>query len=633
MTDNKTSNQEIANQEKPQQAAEKQGLTTQESNALKTTKQAAGFSDTSLKQEIGDTRAALKRSHEGAAEALVGSYLIYRAVSSGDANKWFLDEVKAYNDKIKTHNDKIDAHFKRADDFMAGKLHPTDFVNKQPKNDEEKAEQEKARQQLRVDHKLTKAQRNRLKAVPATARDKTSSFTVQVKFIFELHRSSDAPQVLRYCSVHEWLHARYGKIANPNRDELKQEIIKRGGISAVADEYRESQRDENAAKNKKKEEAVIQTNAVSKLKDMEPKASVPVAARNSKDGFVLLLGRTNGGAVEVLGEAELGETDIQKAVNKMGSKERLDIEAPTEFVGRALTIAGVIQDGLIVPLDDGTGGKTTTQRTLSMIPNENGDAHLVFSVKRAEASSVLHARPRDTGIMGSGEEYGVLDFEDRKLLEEYVKDPVRRCLINIKAIPQPKTAGGKPAKSPLAWGLENIALKDIKGNIVAKQIFWNQIKNQASKPLDIYHFDPQFEGQLTKTAMLEILGLLPELKPGKRLGEKDPKTINFKFKSNKLSVVYGDHPALELDLKSPCTETVTVRVRAQDIHDLFTHLRELDFETVKFAGDTSGLVHVGWEDAFGFYDFYMPACSTDARLLARCIAPIRLKAPALMAAE
>ncbi|MEK4035730.1 hypothetical protein WOA01_23330 [Methylocystis sp. IM2] len=128
--------------------------------------------------------------------------------------------------------------------------------------------------------------------------------------------------------------------------------------------------------------------------------------------------------------------------------------------------------------------------------------------------------------------------------------------------------------------------------------------------------------------MGRILGLLPNLKSKKAVKEHGERGVQIGVKDQKLHVKYGDAPVLDIDFENNSVEVVKLRLKVTDLYDLLRKLIDLEVEQFRIAGEAEAMFRVSWEDAFGFYDFHMPACTREGRLISRRVFPMRVRLPA-----
>ena len=586
------------------------------------------ITDAYLKKQVSTAFDFMVRSKDSAAEASAVVYLISRDCSSGNAADILKRQIDSYNAVLTAENNQIDDGFERADEFMSGDLSKEHEVFQTAKDEADELRIEVIKENFRKDSLIEQADRRKLYKVLAVAKEGSSRFTEVVKFAFRFNLTEQASMVSRYCLMLEWIAATFdGKAdADVDLDAIKAEIASAHGFARCVELQRKANAGSNTNSDEEKITAFIKTQARAKLKTMASQGSLPITITQDQTGFGLLLVRIDGTNVEVIGDAGLTDNDVERAIRKVTSGVSVDADPATEFMGRALRLGALIQDGWEVTLDEGAG---TVQRIITMRPGPDGAPHLVFSVNWVDASAVLHAKPREAAIMALDGAAAFLPKKARDLLEKQLKDPARRALITISADLNPTRADGKRAEGPMSWAVGNTATTN------QRKAYWSNLSAIRQRPLDVVNFEPQFHGMLSKTDIEQISQLIAKKTPApkKATAEADgapsakatktPKTVLLTVSSGSLVVKYGDADALTLAFTNDSVDTLKFRLRHPEAAALFKSLAELGCDEVQFSGDDRGLIKLQWSDAFGFYGFHQPTCGLDGKLLARLVAPMR----------
>ena len=613
-------------------------------------KQPGTISPEDLKQLFTSAFDAFSRTKESAAEAAAFAYIAYRETQFGDPKKWLDSTIKAYEDEIDEYNKKINNRFERAKNFMEGKLSPDDHLNQKTDDEAKAKEHDEERELLRADHKMPPLERRKLRRVSLKPRENTNRFATIVRCSLKFFYEHQAAITSRYCLALEWIDAEFSITTNLTVQMIKIAFAKAEGFEKAIHDQAKKMGGSADTDSDKIIVLAVNKAAREKVKAASSKGSLQVDVKNSKDGFVLLLARTDGANVEVIGEADLTAGDIDRAVNNLGSKAKLDCNPACEFVGRVLDIGKLIPEGVEIPRDNGKGDKITSQRVFTMAPGPDGEMDMIVSANRVDVSSVLHARPRDTGIMAlqSGAAAYLLS-DERQKLEWQIKNESRRALVTITPSLNPTTAANTPAKSLLSWDCENSALVAAKYQKPVTKVYWASMSKLGARPLDVSGFRPECTGSIDAVDMQNILNMLPKPKPPSKgktqqaeVGEdgeaastdkkdRTVKTVNLKIADNMLRVTCGDADPLDIKFENDSRAVINVRLRVQDAYGLLTYLRNIDCQIVKLVIDGGGLVQFVWEDAFGFYTFSQPTCGSDGKLNPRRVEPIRVELPAIAA--
>lgn len=625
----------------------------------------SSISEDVLQQHLDAAFSSYNRSKDSASEAAANAYLFYRYTLSGEPKKWFDEKIKDYTDTAEKDNAALKARFVRADMFMKGELDPEDRINKKPKDNAEKAEQEAEREQLRADHAIETVERRKLRFVALEGRDKASPFTTVVKFCFRFFHETQAQMVSRYCHALEWIHARFGETPNLDVDMIKDAFKKAKGFDVCVDEQSKMLTESEDLHDLRAIQTTIREKARKKVMELPVKGNVAINVVHPKDGFVLLLGHTDGASVSVVGEAELGDMEIDRAVNKLGSKLKPDADPASEFMGRVLEIADLVPEGVETVLDDGKNTKIQSQRMFTLKPISESQPQLVASAMRIDVSPILHARLRNPSIFAYNNGVAVLPLTERRKMEKQIRDAGRRSLVTISAELDPKTAEGKPAAGPMSWIFSNVAIT------TKHTAYWSHLANLSNRPLDVSGFEPQCTGSLDETDINMIITLLDKksaaaaskvaesaslvvseapqtktetkaepakaAKPAKKAAsspkDKVPRSVGILVKDGKMTLTYGDADPLVLNFANTSMDIIKLRIPSLALLETMKCLRNLDCTKVALILDDGGLVCFAWDDAFGFYELYQPTCGLDGKLITRRVNNMRLPAAQAIAAE
>lgn len=578
-------------------------------------------------------RDCLNRSKDGAAEAAGVSYMLHRACEGGEPAKWLTAQIEARNIEIKKHNDDLSDLFKRAKDFMDGKLSKEDHLNKKPADEAEKQVHEAERSELRRISGLSLKEKNKMRRILVEAREGASKYTKLVKFIFQFDKDFHAGMVSRYSLALEWIGSKFDQSVDMEVDDIKKLILDNDGFEKIVLDQREI----NDNSEESQEQASIISKAIKaaargKVETMGPIITVPIIPDRTKDGFGLLLFRMVEGEVSVIGDAGLTDYDIDRAVNYQGSKSPIECDPISDFVGKAVELGLVIKDGQEVKGETESGKKIYVQRCLSIKPDDNGNAQLIVSLRNADAAPILRAIPKTAQITAIGNQAFMLRTEDRKNLENEIKNPERRSLISMLPVRDPVRKDGTPAESIMAWKVSNRALADAGQDNAERSFYWREIEKIDPKPLDIDNFQPIFDGHVDNTDLSLIVDNILEPWTKDKSKEKGKHIVQITVDKDKLRITCGNYEPVVCSFKSEKPVKGSVRVRPRELHQVFTKLRNWSTDKFRLKGDDGGLFQIGWEDQIGAWDFSFPTLTRDGRLETRRIAPMR--APAMpVAAE
>lgn len=602
---------------------------------------------------------SLNKSRLNASTAIAHLFLVHLATQSGMAEKWFKARVADYEIMVEDNNDAIDARFEEADNYRAGKLSIDHEAVKKPDTPKEKAEQDKLISKLKADAAMETKERRKLRYVSIKDRENSNDFVKLVRIGFHLYFASQGAHVTRSCYVLEWIKNHFAGLPTPTVDEIVNAIETNGGFDAVVDQQRSiKDADGNEIEIRKVWRDAIKSAAREKVRSLPSINRFEMKINRHKHGFSQLLVRIDGDFVDVIGEADAPDVEIESAVNRVGSMLQIDTDPGTEFAGRVLEAGELVAAGQKIMAEDGKTTIATTQRIMTMRPDASGTPELVVSANWTEAGPVLIAQPSDAGIMGVNDRYIVVRGNEAKKLTKLIRDNNGRSQITIAADLQPKANDGQDVKSPMSWHCENIAItaenqrrqQRNKGDAIlpaVTQVYWGDFDEVSYKPLDLEGFTPQLSGSIDAAAVAAILDLFPKPEKltkaaeetekgatGKTKGVRLPRFVALKFEADKLSVEYGDADSLEMACVTDIAGIVTVMVRPQDLFGLLSFLQRRDCQKLTLEPDDRGLVKFSWRDSFGHYAMHYPTCGTDGRYQSRRVAPMRVVLPAMpIAAE
>ena len=593
-----------------------------------------GTSREVMERRVETARDCYNRQRVAAAEAVAETFLLYKETLSGPGKKWFDDEIEKFNNAVQAKNDELKSEQDRAKNFIDGKLAENDHLNLAAANEEEAKAHEKEREELRIVHKRSTAERTELKLLSATKREDSSQFMPIVRYVFNFNAYSHKAMVSRYCLVLEWIDSQFSGKANVDVEMIVQAITAIGGFDNVVDIQREVGKTTTEAQ----KDAEIIRDAIAKqaksiAREQDPIAMIELQAKQIKDGFVLLLGRVSDRGVAILGEAEATDNEIDSAVSKFGKTTLLGADEPSmEFIGRVIEMAAVIKDKQEIMGGPDGKQKITTDRIFSLKADEDGSPILVVSLTHADSGPVFYAKPKVENILSFDKGACVLSGGMRRRMEKELDDAARRRFLTLKVNTNPKTKEGLPAESALSWELHNQALANANRSTANQSFYWTSLAKTQAKPLDIDNFTPRYHCALGQNEIQEIFEQL--LKPWKSNtdSKKATRVFSLKLEDQELSVICGDADAMPLSAKITSAESFVMNFRILDIYNVFSVFCDKHWSDYRLSGDPSGLLRISWSDQYGDYAIHLPTVGTDGKLQSRRVGPM-LSAPVLLAAE
>lgn len=574
-------------------------------------------------------------------EAAANAYMLWLCTQSAHATKsagdWLEKEIEAANEAISSHNEKAKTLQERVKAFQEGKLKDDDPLNEKPRDAQHATEIEKAKAELRGYFLWDKKEWARGRKMKIEARDGASSFTRIVKFVFGFDEVQHSDQVARYALVLEWISGQFPEDAPDSSDDVLAALKDAGGFEDVIYLQRQPKAGvAETADDRKLINDAIREDIKHALANLAPIGSIPVEARYDQDGFVVVLGRKAGSSINLIGEVQLTESEMQSAISSIGGDIDIPNASSSEFVARVLDLGRLVSEGQDTRMSrDGTqqGDKVKVQRVVAYRPGLDNQPEFVISARATDASAIVYAWPKDTAELGIPPKPLMLNTPNRKRMEMWVRDQNVRRHIAIQADQEPKRADGSPAESPMAWISGNAILLSRSSKNATQQFFWSDLSHADFKPLDLDNFQPQFNAAIDDVDLDRLF--MDRLKAwgASKSPTKQAMIAILKFDADKLEILIKDHEPLDIKLAKPGTGRFTLTFRIRDLYDLVQSLLKQRASQFDLSGDEGGLLSVSWSDALGSYAVYLPTVGADGRLQSRRMSPMRVSSPAIMAAE
>ena len=597
-------------------------------------KSTTSLSSDELALRVDAARTSYNRHRDAAAEAVGYVYLLYRDTRSGDAKKWFNEQIDAFNADVAEHNKKVEATFQRAKDWHDGKLSKDDHLMIEKPDAVQKAANETEVAELKFLLAMKGPEKTKLKRVSAIPRNDSSKYMPAVRYVLSFNEQSHAAMVSRYCLVMEWIAAKFDQEANVEIDQIKAAIEAEGGFDCCVELQRRINEDGDDVTSDSDEQLILKAqndDARAVVNGMQARTTIQMHANKAKDGYVLLLGRTNGADLDILGEADVGDNELKRMITRLGDDNMIGASPEMEFIGRVMDLGATIREKQEVPSMVDPTKKVTTERMVSLKSDENGAPQLVVSVNRADACAILHASPKVADILTMIKGDCVLQGSVRRRIEREVSSRGRRRLLTVKVNTAPKTSADKDAESPLSWEFHNKALADKERSTANQTFFWTALNSVGAKPLDVDHFSPEFRGTLDQSDIVLLNTHLLSTWRASKSSTKNRDAFLIELKGQELTLTCGDADPLKLELKTRHVGKLVMRFRISDIDALINEIADQHC-VYELAGDTSGLLKISWTDDFGAYDYFIPTLGMDGRLMSRRVAPMR-PSPTALAAE
>lgn len=554
----------------------------------------------------------LGTSKDRAMNAAAYCYIIWTQCQTDEGKDWFEAQVKAANTDIERDNKKIAEDRARIKKFETGKLPKSDPINETGDDAVAKADSEKAKAAMAELIALYNGDRAPKSKKTVEVKDGVIDFITVVKVVFGLHAAADASMVSRYSTVCAYIHARFDGMALPKVTDIVKALVDAGGFEASYAAQVTAKK--HAKSNAKTDEVQLMAEKAQKVGKETAKAIASVqtfdmAVKTVVEGFTVLLARTNGSKVEVVGEAPVSEAQISKLVSAFETPAARIVHPTSDFVHRVLNLGEIVGGGLTTTQDE------KGERKLSMRKDKSGKTQLLVSLKKETAGVVVHATAHHPDVsLGAAPGLLVLPQEDLKLLSQRMTDQLYRRFTLIEADASPKRKSGKDADSKLAWNLVNEAAVKEGEKAKRETIYWSDATDSADKPTDIE--DAKFKACLIVSYQV-VMAFYDEV-VSKLKADKDPKK-----KSRNAQLVYQDgNLTLEVPAKVKVVRPVTAHLddgvklefRPSDIVKLVAALKAQSAPVYYFQLDAGGLLGVKWTDDLGSYGVYVPAVQTNGLL-------------------
>jgi hypothetical protein len=452
----------------------------------------------------------------------------------------------------------------------------------------------------------------------ANTREDASAFAPLVKYVLGLDRPEDSSTAARYVAVVSFLHSRCATSTPDDASDLIRLIDGIGGFERAVQWTRGNKAAATKPASGKADKAkAIADQVKAALRDAPSKGRVTMEVDGTGDGLIVLVGRCDGGGVEVLGELPVADRDA--VISTFHDDGLFPVEPMVGFMGRVLALGRLVEEGRLTGRTvEGTkaGEKQKEQRTLSLVPLDDGGVQAVVSALYADASVVVRATPHGAEInLGSVPCAMSMEREDFRALEEDVIDPVERRLVSLSARGQ---GGG------LIWTLRNSALVKADGTGGTRELAWTNLAGRYLTPLTVDGFRPRFKATITKADITALLG--KRYAAGGATGKATASTEPFDME------FVGDafSPRIMVEVGAPggggSAEPVGIRCREADAHGLLLALAAQGSGSFTFEGDPRGLLSVTWSDALGYYEVFIPSRTAEGGLNPSRLAPIDAEA-------
>jgi hypothetical protein len=359
---------------------------------------------------------------------------------------------------------------------------------------------------------------------------------------------------------------------------------------------------------------------------------MPINVQHEAGKFVMMAGRYDNGQINVLGSYAVNDDEINDVVERLNNPSLIPVSPSTEFLHTAFDFGGLVETGRMTNKTEANspnGEYLKEARAMTLRTTDDGGAQLVASGLYSEVSVVVYARPVASAIeLGASAQCLQLDARGRKSLELLLKDRSARCLGKIEPVTTPTRSDGTPAVSPLAWRLTNSALTAKNRKNGELKFYWNSMANRIYKPNHVIGFAPTAAALITRAALEAAYDNFLHQWKGKTDKKQLSRLITLTFNGQDVVLSSPAVPNHTIAV-SPLEAGVTrVTFRPRDLHNLVEKLVKQPVESFEVAVDPNGLLQVKWADNHGAFEVYVPTCTAEGQLIARCVGQMRPTDPA-----
>jgi hypothetical protein len=585
-----------------------------------------------ITDRISEAKTTYRAARDAALDTVGHIVLIWKDVLSDVADKgnadWYNAEIIKRNKVITDHNDNVAALYTRAKNFMEGKLKAEDPINAKAENEEHRSLLEEEKAKLRELFGHSREERYAKKMVKYFPDDENKRVIDLVKYVLMLENPADSDIASRYAAVTQWVVGQILEEKFNTVQDVTDFLKENGGFEIVLAKQRALRGDDDSNNNNDIINADVQSQAKILLRGMNPKGTVELHSTQAKDNYVLLLGRSNGGQTDILGEIKATDNEINNAVMYVSDQLKDPATPHCEFLANAVRLGKIVGEGDSdgVTRDGTQGGEVLkSERTMVLRPEADGRAKFVISARNIDASPVIYGWPSDWPELDEIKKDVMLPDRHRKQMERDLENRLRRRRIEFEAKFSPKRADGTPALSPLAFDVFYAALEEKKPKSARQQFFWNFIGNADRRPVDQEHFDHQFEDVLDQED-IAILLTGPFNQWSKEKGSnKNKAPVLFAYDGKKLSVKVNGNDPIDFIRKVDLGAKYKMSFRAREFHRLLQALAAEDCQSFRMRGDEGGLLEISWTNSTGQWAVYMPTVNAKGDLETRRVSPMRVK--------
>lgn len=589
-----------------------------------------------------NAQSAYRASKEAAMETVSQLYMLWQATLSNakteGARAWLDSEVKVLNSVIDDHNKDETVLSMRLKNIADGKTTLDQEYSIEGKSEAEIKVIEQQKALFLHYSSLDSRERSHRRKIAVDFTDKKTVFTSITRFGLRLLDGIDTDVVSRYAKVLWFVCQHHLEEAVEDPADIVAWLKEHGGFEACLRRAADYKSDED--NDEKDDERIINEDADEHARSfvatLPAKAAIQLESKFATDGYVLMVGRANGGVMEVLGEVPMTENEVKRAVLHLGNEAETPANDNCEFFARVMALSEIIREGDDSGLtrdNTGSGAKLKGEKSVVIRKDENGRPLLVVSKRYSESSAVIHARPKAWDQFDQIHSDVFLPPKNIARVEKDLSSLAKRRRIDYNFDLAPKRLDGKKPMSPISMEVRYAALEGMPGKKPIKQFFWNALAPQDHKPVDVDHFDPQFTAELDIVRVAELLNTPYKEWLGLARGDKNRTNTDLIFNGKDLTVQITGISPYTVQLEKDVGGKFKLTFNSRELYELFSRLEGQYAEKFIIKGDEAGLMAISWEDQIAYFAVHQPMVNAKGQTITRRLAPMRVKATVMEAAE
>lgn len=551
---------------------------------------------------MADAYNELRTSKDRAMHAAAHCYMIWVETHSAQGKAWFEAKVKHANEAIEAHNRDVDKDRKEVANFKAGDLKSEHVALYEGTDAEALKLKADAIGRINAYSKLIDEKRAPKKKVKIEQSKTGNEFTMVVKLVFRFTEAADASLVSRYASVCAFIHEKCKGNTTLDVATIVAVLEAAGGFEVS---LRHQVKAKQAGKSGVDTDAIKAMTTKAKeenkaaVENMQPLSTFAMSVKTKAEGYTVLLARTNGDLVEVIGEAPVTTDQITKMATAFEAPSSNPRPA-TNFVQRVLSLGDLV--GGVV----GQPSEGQKERKLVLCSDLDGKTQLMVSLKGGSANVVVHAVPNETVNIGHVPGMVFLSHDKLQLLSDRLSNELYRRFTAIEPDASPMIKGGTKATSKLAWHLVNAALVDANGLPKRETLYWSSFGANSEMPIDVEAMNVKTRLIVTRDALDCYWDDVLSKVAGYTAAEKKTKVATLKYERGSLLLDVPAKENAEQGVVVDIDAATELDFRCNDLANLVQKLKGLMVDQFTFEFDENGLMAITWSDELGSYAVFQP---------------------------